>query len=611
MIGPPMLDVIRVIRPNLRRWLVPLLLLVVASYGALLRLDALSQQYGPVQQPAWLRAVQEQRLGPSRLRPSGMTWERVTGRYISDPYTYLQYAREMTSFYAAHRREPLFPFATRVSLDLLGDQDVAVSFASAAFSVLVIVATGLLGALAFSPFVGLAAAAAVAIEFDLISWGTRGWRDDAFTLAVVLTAYACVRTWRTPSHRNALLLGVVGGAACLVRITSLSFVVPALLLVVFGSRTSRRIRLQQAGIAALVTALLVGPFLINCWRVYGDPLYAINVHADIYRATEGDASPGSQTAAEYLGGMLRARPVRTLDTFVLGMTSYPFANKWQGFDVWHPAVARVLAPAAVLGLLLMAATGAGRILLIVGATSLVPYAMTWRLIADWRFTEHVYPLLLIAAMLAIAWPADLAWRAWRSGAASLRPSRALVVRWSAGIAAVVLAALVVVRWLPVWTVREALEAGEDVTIFAGGRDGAFFRGAWSGAVRDGNVTTRSVRGPGARVMLPLLEGQAYEATVRLDPDPRPAPDATGPFPIVRLTLNDQPVAAFPLEWNPARVGAYDIALPATVVSTGSDALAVSVIPASTDPDSTARLWYVRVRPVVPAQTSSPTVVTPE
>ena len=72
-------------------------------------------------------------------------------RYRSDPYTYLQYAREMRSFYAAHRREPLFPFVTKLFLWLLDQQDVAVSFASATFSVLAIVATYLLGATAFSP----------------------------------------------------------------------------------------------------------------------------------------------------------------------------------------------------------------------------------------------------------------------------------------------------------------------------------------------------------------------------------------------------------------------------------------------------------------------------
>ena len=46
-------------------------------------------------------------------------------------------------------------------------------------------------------------------------------------------------------------------------------------------------RLPRLGIAIAVLLVTAGPFLFNCWRVYGDPLYAINVHADIYRESEG------------------------------------------------------------------------------------------------------------------------------------------------------------------------------------------------------------------------------------------------------------------------------------------------------------------------------------
>jgi len=577
---------------------VALLLLVgIVGYGAMLRLDALTQQYGPVQEPAWLRATQQWRVGDSRLRPQQMTWEPVTGRYISDPYTYLQYARAMTSFYAAHRREPLFPFATKVSLALLRDQDVAVSFASATFSVFAIVATFLLGARAFSRFVGLAAAAALAIEYDVISWGTRGWRDDMFTCAVVLVTYACVRLWQAPSRGNAVLMGIVGAAACLVRITSLSFLVPAMLLFAVGRAAPAPVRLRRVGLATLLVAVLAGPYVINCWRVYGDPLYAINVHADIYRATEGTAIGTSETAVQYLGSMARARPIRTLDTFVLGLTSYPFANKWHGFDVWHPWIARVLAPAAVIGLLLMAGSAAGRIVLLVGLASLVPYSLTWRLIADWRFTEHVYPLLLIAAMVAIERPAILAHRAWRMRGAFVPPARSAVVWWTCGLSALALATAVVVRWLPVWTAHEALAAGEDVTIAAGGRDSGFFRGDWSAPIPDGNVTARVARGPDTRVILPLAGIQDYGATIRLDPYPRPSATEAGPLPTVQLALNGRLIATIPLQWNPDRVGAYDFVLPASALSTGANTLAIVALrPPAGGPAPAFRLWYVRVRP---------------
>src|SRR5207244_876997 len=99
--------------------------------------------------------LQFARQGSSLLRPERLRWDPAPvfphrdgppSAYRSDPYTYLQHAREMRFFYAASLREPLFPAATRVFLSLLGNQDVAVSFASGAFSVLAVWATFLLGA---------------------------------------------------------------------------------------------------------------------------------------------------------------------------------------------------------------------------------------------------------------------------------------------------------------------------------------------------------------------------------------------------------------------------------------------------------------------------------
>jgi hypothetical protein len=104
----------------------------------------------------------------------------------------------MRSFYAANLREPLFPFVTKVFLRLLRNQDVAVSFASAAFSVLAIIGTLAVGWYAFSWPVGLGAALAMAIEYEVVSSGVDGLRDDAFACAAVLSAYVMLRYARVP-----------------------------------------------------------------------------------------------------------------------------------------------------------------------------------------------------------------------------------------------------------------------------------------------------------------------------------------------------------------------------------------------------------------------------
>ncbi len=559
MIGRP--RVVRILRIGL--------VTLVVLYGMVLRFDALSLKYGAVDRPAWLHALQQSRAHRSLLRPDRVSWAPVTlvphrdgtwTKYGSDPYTYLQYAREMRSFYAAHRREPLFPFVTKVFLRLLHQQDVAVSFASAAFSVLAVVATFLLGAYAFSYWVGLGAALALVVEYDVVSWGVDGWRDDAFACAVVLFALAMLRYARAPSSRSGIAVGIVGGLACLTRITSLSFVVPGMIwLYVTGCRP-RKARLRELGLGAAVTAALVAPFIVNCWLVFGDPLYAINVHADIYRAAEGQSIQVSQTATEYLTSELRSRPVRTIDTVALGMTSYPFLNKWHGFDPWDPRLGRALAWAAVVGLVLFVGCGPGRLLLLVLAASLVPYAATWRLISDWRFTEHAYPFFLIAAGYGLWRIADLGRPSRLRTRARSKPVLGQLVFWGSVLSVLGAGTWIVTRVLPVLTVWESLRAHEAVTVSAGGRDASFFPAGWSTPVTEGNVTARRSQGAASviRLLMPRLQG--CDLTLRLDPFPRPPDGTTAGLPAVSVFVNEHPVGTIELMWNPARVGSYTIHL---------------------------------------------------
>jgi hypothetical protein len=165
------------------RWkcvLVPSLLTVVLAYAALVRLDRLVLAYGPFDHPGWLVTL-ERSVGAFRpLTPAGWDWEKVDQPYIGgDPINYLKYAREMRHFYQGHVREPVFLATTRIFLFLTGDQDVAVSFASLTFSILCVLAAYLLGSAVGSRWIGLLAAAALAIEYEVVTWAPDGWRDEA------------------------------------------------------------------------------------------------------------------------------------------------------------------------------------------------------------------------------------------------------------------------------------------------------------------------------------------------------------------------------------------------------------------------------------------------
>src|SRR5262245_61885264 len=105
----------------------PALLVAIVAFGALLRFDVLVQRYGTLDHPLWAKVLTQDVVPvASRLHPSRFRWYRVDQPYLGgDPINYIQYARDMRSFYQAHVREPIFLALTRAYLWLLADQDVA------------------------------------------------------------------------------------------------------------------------------------------------------------------------------------------------------------------------------------------------------------------------------------------------------------------------------------------------------------------------------------------------------------------------------------------------------------------------------------------------------
>ena len=476
--------------------------------------------------------------------------------------------------------------------DALARQDVAIGLAWAAFSVGAILATFLLGSYAFSYPVGLGAALAMAVQGDVLTNGAGGWRDEAFTCAVVVFAYMIVRFARAPSKSNAVWMGLVAGSACLVRLTSLSFVVPGFAFALLAARTPWRQRLIGVGLAVIVAALVAGPYLFSNWdaRASQQP---INAHPDAYRAAASDA---------------RVHPFRTLDTFVLGMTSYPFANTWRMFDRWSPAIGGWVSVAGVVGLVLFLRSTAGRLLLLVLASSLVPHAFTWRIIPDSGLAEHADPFFFIAACVALTEMVRLATPAGLHRIASAKPVLRSVIAWSLAVAVLAAMAWLAVRVLPVMVVREAIRLNEQVTITSGDRDGWFFDRAWSRPFTEGTVTARISREAHSSVWLPFARVDDYELTIRIDPFPRPLEGATTAKTTLHVLMNDQAVARFDMGFNPERIGAYEVRLPRTVVKTGLNRLtfAPETLPSAPrlkEPARTAaghesanvRLWYVQVR----------------
>ena len=568
---------------------------LITCYGALLRLDAFTQKYGTFDHPAWARVMTRDVAPTARhLRPAGIGFGVERNPYVGgDPISYLQYGREMTSFYQPHVREPMFLAATRVSLWALDGQDAAVSLASAAGSLLAIFATYLLGAAVVSRGAGLAAAALMAIEYENITWAVDGWRDDFFTGACVLALWALVRLLDRPSFPNALLAGFACGAACLTRITALSFVLPGLVYVALAGRDAWRQRVERTAVAAIVLTAVVAPFLVSCAIATGDPFFSINYHTAYYRFAEGVPNETRMSAATYVREKFASHPIATIDVGTTGLLVRPFQFKWFGFDQWSWIIGALLWPASVAGLATWIFSPRGRLLLLALLASLLPYAFTWNVGGggQWRFTMHGYPIYIVAAVQAYWLLCSRAW--W--------PSARMVARRAFVVATLGAAAAAVYVSLPWFVALEATGKGEAVTILAGERDRAFYRSGWSPVHVDGAVSARVSERAQAEVHFPLPRKRAYTVVLRLDPV---IPDLQQ-----RMTVlfNRQLIGTLRLSFSPDRVGSYTVSLPAAWVRAGENEIRVvpepMVAAGSAGPRFAwlnpakqvgVRFWYLRI-----------------
>ena len=582
--------------------------LAITVYGGLLRFEAVISNYGWMGQPAWSEALARY-ANPvvHELRPASIVWGPVSNPYAGgDPVNYLRFAREMTGFYQAHVREPVFLAITRAYLWLSGNRDIALSFASATGGTLAILMTYLLGAAAFSRGVGLAAALALAMEFTAIARSIGGWRDDTFMCVVALTAWSFVRLRSQPTVSSGVLAGVAAASACLTRITALSFVVPGLLWLLVESQPDGKHRKAVAA-AALVVTVLVAPYLISCAVVVGDPLFAINDHTRYYRVAEGLSADTPMSVYSYLSEKVRSRPIASIDTAAQGLLTFPFLNKWDGFAVWSPLLGPALRGLAAAGMVLAAWSATGRFVLLLLITSLLPYALTWSVGGggDWRFTQHAYPFYLVFAMSAIAIVGR--WAMALFGDAS---ARHWVLSWRFALRLTAVAASAGLAWVAYWAApflmyREVLRAGEAVSIGSDTRNAWLFDGAWSPPMGGGNVIVRIAEAQIVGMRLPMPAQTDYWLTLRLDPAETAEPTIQ---PRVTVFLNQRPVAWLRLSRDPGRVGSYRIRVPRDITRPFSrlDLVASHTVRASESgahystlsPDTPVafRLWYVRLEP---------------
>ncbi len=386
------------------RWVPTAAAVLLVGFGAMLRFDALLVRSQLVDTSPWANTVQ-QSLRP--LLPDYHAFYRAN--FAEDPYradvrSYLDGAEAMSlgSFYDASFREPVYVGLVKFFVALAGRREIGILLQSLFFSIAVLPLAFLLAI----PMVGRWWAVAMLVPLVLHEWlifeAPSGYRLSAYVFFLLLFVATVFGRDRGHPVLRPVISGVLAAVVCLIRLSGLSLVLPILVLGAWEKR--KQSGWPMLGVAVFTMTVLVAPYLVNCYRVHGDPFYAISFHTQFWLRAEGTENPASlgevslyryvtefHEMGELLMGNLR------------GLTILPLTKFWSGLSEFPLFGVAVLA-AGVAGLLLCSVTPM-RFLLVAYLGHLIPFAYIQNF-ASGRAPRFVMPAYFFL-ILAAAWLGQL------------------------------------------------------------------------------------------------------------------------------------------------------------------------------------------------------------
>ena len=315
---------------------------------------------------------------------------------------------------------------------------------------LLVPAVGRVGALAFSPRVGVVAAGVAAFYPELVWFSVHFWSETLFMVLLWWALERLLAADRSASSRAALAAGLLWGSAILVRETALYFTPLAAAWLAWRRRHDRGWRRCALFLAAAV--LTVAPWTLRNWVVFrafvpvstagGLNLFQGNARLtrqevyDLYDAVHGRIEQYRYARRMGLQAILARQPAWLLEKMVEQMPNFWEADSLALIHVKRGAYGPVAPGAAVAGAIVVLVPYLGVLALSLAGLAvlepdrprllLVGFLAYYNLIhvVTHGFARYRLPVVPVLFLLAAS-----GWIAWRGGAfgraaaALPRPSR--------------------------------------------------------------------------------------------------------------------------------------------------------------------------------------------
>ena len=240
-----------------------------------------------------------------------------------DAQLYRSLAESMTSLYDTSWREPLWIWLLKVWFWFSGDSVLSLRLLTVVLSLAaVLVAYKLFRDYTGQPVVGLLVAALLCQNPYLVRLSVRGLKEEAYMIAILTLVYCIfVRTQKRSEWGRTIGVALSSAALLLLRMSSVIFVIPLLLLWTWkssASAVSRRV-ISSALVLAFLAAV-VAPHLVHNYRLSGDPFLSVNMIAAWHRNYEfvilkGVGCEGCATPAEMERDWFAGVPTTSYDYF--------------------------------------------------------------------------------------------------------------------------------------------------------------------------------------------------------------------------------------------------------------------------------------------------------
>ncbi len=354
------------------RWVPRIAAVILIVYGALLRFDSLlvHSQLTSESQPATEIHQKIQPLLPnySLFNPNNAPDDP----YRADVRSYLDRSSTLSlgSFYDAHFREPFYVALVKLFVTASGAKELAILIQSTFFSIAILPLVYILAARLSNRWWALGILIPVTLHEWLLLEAPTGYRMSTYAFFLLLYVgwlfIGKVHRWWV----DALIVGVLGAMVSLTRLSGLSLVLPLLLLKAWEKRKEGGWR--YAGAAALTLAVLIGPFLLNCYRVHGDSFYAVSFNTHFWLETENHTESIS-TPVNLYRYLLNSRGLSELiKGSFLGLTFLPLRTFWNGLAHFPWLGAMVVATG--IGGLALSLRSRMRFLAVAYFAHLIPFA---------------------------------------------------------------------------------------------------------------------------------------------------------------------------------------------------------------------------------------------